>query len=97
MKRHTSLMVLGSMVALAAAGTAGAATSTAAPVATQASCEALARQADTAVMAHKTDAAAKTAQEQRVKGEKACKAGEYAKGTEHLRRAITDLGMKPVN
>lgn len=97
MKRHTSLMVLGSIMALAAVGTASAATTNAASAATQATCDALAKQADTAVMTHRTDANAKTAQEQRDKGEKACKAGEYAKGTEHLRRAITDLGMKPVN
>jgi len=97
MKRHTSLMVLGSMMAVAAFGTAGAATTNTAPAATQATCDALIKQADTAIMAHKTDANSKNAQEQRDKGEKACKAGEYAKGAEHLRKAITDLGMKPVN
>lgn len=97
MKRYTSLMVLGSMMALAAVGTAGAATTSATPAATQATCDALIKQADSAIMAHKADDKTKEAQEQRDKGEKACKAGDYAKGADHLRRAITDLGMKPVN
>jgi hypothetical protein len=69
----------------------------AAVVARQATCDELLKQADTAMAAHKGDAKAATAKEQRAKGEAACKAGEFAKGSEHLRRAITDLGMKPVN
>lgn len=97
MKRNTTLMALGTMMALAAVGTAGAATNAAPPAATQATCDALVKQADSALTAHKGDAKAKAAQEQRDKGEKACKAGEFAKGAEHLRRAITELGMKPVN
>jgi ABC-type transporter MlaC component len=98
MKRNTTLIALGTMVALAAVGTASAATTTAAqPAATQATCDALVKQADSALTAHKADPKAKSAQEQRDKGEKECKAGNFAKGAEHLRRAITDLGMKPVN
>ena len=97
MKRNTRMTALGTMVALAAIGTAGAATNANQPSATQATCDALARQADTAVAAHKSDAKATAAQEQRQKGEKECKAGNYAKGAEHLRHAITDMGMKPVN
>jgi hypothetical protein len=97
MKRNTTMMALGTMVALAAFGTAGAATNAAAPAATRATCDALVKQADSALSTHKGDAKAKGAQEQRDKGEKACKAGEFAKGAEHLRRAITELGMKPVN
>jgi hypothetical protein len=97
MKRNTTMMALGTMVALAAFGTAGAATNPAQPAATQATCDALVKQADSALTTHKGDAKAATAKEQRDKGEKACKAGDYAKGAEHLRRAITDLGMKPVN
>lgn len=97
MKRKTTLLALGTMVALAAVGTAGAATNSAQPAATQATCDALVKQADSALTAHKSDTKAKSAQEQRDKGEKACKAGEFAKGAEHLRRAITELGMKPVH
>jgi hypothetical protein len=97
MKRNTTMMALGTMVVLAAVGTAGAATNAAQPAATQATCDALLKQADTAVTAHKADAKVTAAKEQRDKGEKACKAGEFAKGAEHLRRAITELGMKPVN
>lgn len=97
MKINKAMIALGATVALAAFGTAGAATAAAPPAATQATCDALLKQADTAVAAHKGEANAKAAQEQRTKGEAACKAGEFAKGSEHLRRAITELGMKPVN
>ena len=97
MKINKAMIALGATVALAAFGTAGAATNTAQHAATQATCDALLKQADTAVAAHKTDAKATAAKEQRAKGEAACKAGDFAKGSEHLRRAITDLGMKPVN
>lgn len=64
MKRNTTLLALGTLVALAA---------------------------------HKGDAKAKAAHEQREKGAQECKAGNYAKGADHLRTAITDLGMKPVD
>ena len=97
MNRKTTLMAMGAMIALAGFGSAGAATNATQPAATQATCDALMKQADTAVAAHKSDAKAKAAQEQRATGTKECKAGNYAKGAEHLRRAITDLGMKPVN
>lgn len=97
MKRNMTLIALGTMVALAAVGTASAATTAAQPAATQATCDALVKQADSALTAHKADPKAKSAQEQREKGEKECKAGNFAKGAEHLRLAITDLGMKPVN
>jgi len=97
MKRNSTVMALGAMMALAAFGTAGAANSPAQPAATQATCDALARQADSALAAHAGDAKAKAAQQDRAMGEKECKAGNFAKGTEHLRRAISDLGLKPVN
>jgi len=96
MKRSTSLAILGSVMTIAAFGAAGAATSSTAPVATQANCNALVKQANTAITAHKADASAKAAQEQRDKGEKACMAGDYANGAVHLRKAITDLNLKPV-
>lgn len=95
--RKTTLLVAGTMLALAGLGTAGAATNATQPAATQATCDALTKQADSALSTHKTDAKAKSAQEHRDAGAKDCKAGNYAKGAEHLRRAITDLGMKPVN
>jgi ethanolamine utilization microcompartment shell protein EutL len=96
MKFNKATIALGATIALAALGTAGAATA-AQPAATQATCDALLKQADTAITSHKGAPGEKSAQEQRAKGEAACKAGEFAKGSEHLRRAITDLGMKPVN
>jgi hypothetical protein len=94
MKLSKTMIALGTTVALAAFGTAGAATSAAA---TQATCDALVKQADSALTAHAKDPKAAAAREQRDKGEKACKAGDFAKGSEHLRKAISDLGMKPVN
>ena len=97
MRRNRSLLAVGTMLALAAIGTAGAATNPAQSTATQASCDALIKQADSALTTHKTDAKAQAAREQRDKGMKECKAGNYAKGVEHLHKAITDLGMKPVN
>lgn len=95
--RKTTLLAVGTMVALAGLGTAGAATNATQPAATQATCDALVKQADSALSTHKTDSKAKAAQEHRDSGAKECKAGNYAKGAEHLRRAISDLGMKPVN
>ncbi len=94
---HRTLIALGTTLALAAFGTAGAATSTTQHQGTQATCDALQRQAGSVLSAHAGDAKAKAAQEQREKGEKECKAGNYAKGSDHLRKAITDLGMNPVN
>jgi len=96
MKPNKSMMVLGAAMAMAAIGTAGAATNAAQPAATRATCDALAKQAGSAFATHKADPKSKTAQLQREQGEKACKAGNYAAGAEHLRRAISDLGMKPV-
>ena len=97
MKRNTTMLALGTLVVLGAFGTAGAATNAAQPAATQATCDALMKQADSALTTHKGDAKAKAAQEQREKGAQECKAGNYAKGVEHLRKAITELGMKPVD
>lgn len=93
----TTMLAVGATMALAAAGIAGAATKATEPAATQATCDALTKQVDAAVSTHKTDAKLKSAQKHREEGAKACKAGEFAKGAEHLRMAITDLGMKPVN
>lgn len=97
MNIRTTTLAAGAMIALLGIGTAGAATTATQPAATQATCDALVKQVDTAMATHKTDAKAKAAREQRDAGEKECKAGSYAKGAQHLRHAITDLGMKPVN
>ena len=97
MNRNHSLLTLGTIVALAAAGTAMAAPTAAPPAATKATCDALIKQADSALVTHAADAKAKAARGLRDKGEKECKAGDYAKGVESLHKAITDLGMKPVN
>jgi hypothetical protein len=94
---NRALIALGTTLVLAAFGTAEAATSTTQHQATQATCDALQKQAASVLAAHAGDAKAKAAQEQRDKGEKECKAGNYAKGSDHLRKAITDLGMNPVN
>jgi len=95
--RKTTILAVGTMLALAGAGVAGAATKTPAPAATHATCDALMKQADSALTTHKTSAKAKSAQQLRDEGSKECKAGNYAKGAEQLRHAITDLGMKPVD
>ena len=95
--RKTTMLAMGAMLALAGAGVAGAATKSPAPTATQATCDALTRQADSALTAHKTSAKATAAHTLRDEGSKECRAGNYAKGAEHLRQAITDLGMKPVD
>lgn len=97
MKLRTTTIAAGTIIALLGIGSAGAATNAPKPAATQATCDALLKQADTAMSTHKTGTKAQAAKEQRNAGEKACKAGEYAKGAEHLRHAITDLGMKPVD
>ncbi len=98
MNFKTTTMVTGAMIALLGIGTAGAATTATQPAATRATCDALTKQVDSAMTTQKADdAKTKAAKEQRATGEKECKAGSYAKGAEHLRHAITDLGMKPVN
>jgi hypothetical protein len=94
MKRNTTIIALATLTTLAAFGTASAATEA---TATHATCDALVKQADNALTTHKGDSKAKAAREQRDKGEKECKTGNYTKGAEHLRHAITDLGMKPVD
>ena len=96
MNFRTTTMAASAMIALLGIGTAGAATTATQPAATQATCDALVKQVDSAMTTHKADAKTKAAKEQRVTGEKECKAGNYAKGAEHLRKAISDLGMKPV-
>ena len=93
----TTMLAVGAALTLAGAGVAGAAPSAAQPAATHATCDALQKQAATALSTHKTDAKSKSAEKLRDEGSQACKAGDYAKGAEHLRRAITELGMKPVD
>lgn len=97
MNARNIILALGTTAALVSFGVAGAATTGTQHAATQATCDALLKQANTALSAHAADAKAKSAQEQRDKGEKECKAGDFAKGSEHLRKAVTDLGMNPVN
>ena len=98
MTLNKTLLAVGATMALAAFGTAGAATNaTHAAPATRATCDALVKQAASALTTHKSDAKARSAQDERAKGEKECQAGNYAKGAEHLRRAIVDVGMKPVD
>ena len=89
--RKTTILAVGTMLALAGTGAAGAATKASATAATQATCDALMKQADSALTAHKTSTNAKAAQKLRDDGSKECHAGSYAKGAEHLRHAITDL------
>ena len=60
MIRNTKLIALGTLAALAALGTANAATP-AMPAANQATCDALLKQADTSLTAHKSDAKAQAA------------------------------------
>jgi hypothetical protein len=97
MNSKLSTLALSALIAVAGIGTAGAATS-ATKAATQDTCHALVKQAESALSTHKGDAAkSKSAKEHFDAGKADCKAGSYEKGAEQLRQAINDLGMKPVN
>jgi hypothetical protein len=81
-------------VALAAG--APAPTRPAAPAATLSDCRNLLKQFDVAWPAHRESARATGARHSRDLGEADCQGGRYADGVHNLRRALHDIGVKPV-
>jgi hypothetical protein len=59
-------------------------------------CQHLLRQFDVAWAAHRDSARAAGARRSRDQGEAECQQGHHADGVHHLRRALHDLGLKPV-
>ena len=81
----------------------GAAAAPAAPAAdsgerpgTATDCQNLLHQFDVAWPAHQQRVRASAARRSRDLGETDCRAGRYADGVHHLRRALHDIGVKPV-
>ena len=87
-------------VVLAAALMLGAAASPAAdsgePPGTATDCQNLLHQFDVAWPAHQQRVRAPAARRSRDLGEVDCRAGRYADGVHHLRRALHDIGVQPV-
>ena len=68
----------------------------AAPAPTQSDCRNLLKQFDVAWPAHRDSARAESARHSRDLGEADCRDGRYADGVHNLRRALHDIGVKPV-
>jgi len=66
------------------------------PTATQGDCDHLLRQFDVAWAAHRDSPRAAGARHSRDQGEADCRDGHYVDGVHHLRRALHDIGLKPV-
>jgi hypothetical protein len=64
--------------------------------ASQGDCDHLLRQFDVAWAAHRDSPRAAAARHSRDQGEADCRDGHYADGVHHLRRALHDIGLKPV-
>jgi hypothetical protein len=67
-----------------------------APAATQGDCQNLLKQFDVAWPAHRVSAHAESAHRNRDLGESDCRDGHYTDGVYKLRRALHDIGVKPV-
>jgi len=91
--------VLGALLAFAANPVwAGNPPKAVAPVAaTGADCEHLLGQFDVAWAAHSTSKRAEAARRARDLGEAACHDGRFGDGVHQLKRALHDLGLKPVH
>jgi hypothetical protein len=59
-------------------------------------CQHLLRQFDVAWTTHRDSPRAEGARRSRDQGEAECREGHYADGVHHLRRALHDIGLKPV-
>ena len=81
---------------LALAAGAPAPTHPAAPAATLGDCRNLLKQFDVAWPAHRDSAHAASARHSRDLGEADCQGARYADGVHNLRRALHDIGVKPV-
>jgi hypothetical protein len=66
------------------------------PAATLSDCQNLLKQFDVAWPAHRETARAASARHSRDQGEADCQGGRYADGVHNLRRALHDIGVKPV-
>lgn len=75
---------------------AGPAPAPRAPPPTLSDCQHLLRQFDVAWSAHRDSVRAAGARRSRDQGETECQKGNFADGVHHLRRALHDLGLKPV-
>jgi len=88
--------LLVALATLASAGAGAAGPEPAPRPATAADCESLMHQFDVAWPAHRESARAASAHQSRDVGETDCKQGRYADGVHQLRRALHDIGVKPV-
>ena len=93
--RPGAAALLLALATLASAG-AGAAADAQSHPATAADCQSLLHQFDVAWPAHRDGPRAATARQSRDLGETDCKQGHYADGVHQLRRALHDIGVKPV-
>jgi hypothetical protein len=93
--RRIGLASLATGMALAAGPAPGVAAPRA-PAATQADCDNLLRQFDVAWPAHRDSARAAGARRSRDQGAAECHDGRFADGVHNLRRALHDIGVKPV-
>jgi hypothetical protein len=59
-------------------------------------CQHLLQQFDVAWAAHRDALRADGARRSRDQGDADCRVGHYADGVHHLRRALHDIGLKPV-
>lgn len=85
------------MALIAAAAAAAAVTPDPAErTATAADCQSLLHQFDVAWPAHRDGARAASAQHSRDLGAADCQQNHYGDGVRHLRRALHDIGVKPV-
>jgi hypothetical protein len=89
---------LAALLVIATAPTLAMASVKPAPVAppTGADCDHLLGQFDVAWTSHRTSKRADAAHRARDLGEAACHEGRYADGVHQLKRALHDLGLKPV-
>lgn len=72
------------------------ATASATATATATDCQSLLHQFDVAWPAHRDGPRAASAQHSRDLGEADCRQSHYGDGVRHLRRALHDIGVKPV-
>ena len=79
-----------------AAPAAPVASHPASPAATLADCQNLLKQFDVAFPAHHDSARAASARHNRDLGDADCRAGRYGDAVHNLRRALHDIGVKPV-
>lgn len=85
------------LIAALAGCAAAAAIEPARPVVhTAEECASLMRQYDSAAPAHHAATHAEAAATRRADGERACREGRYGEGVDALRRALHDIGIKPV-